>query len=150
MRLDLGKVSIVKVFRIFKWSSVLEYYDPSSPITNSQQIPCTIERYSSEIILFSHTQLVSLSQSVDIDPLHGLGWRDYLLSGLILYYSWLVGDFIDFLLMSWREGVGMECKRLGITTERLKLQVRDLFLQNTDIIQCSCPDHELGWLFLLR
>ena len=70
MRLYLREVSIVKVSRILQWPRVLKYNDSSCPVTHSQQIPRAVKRYRGERVLIGHTQLVSLTQAIDIHPLH--------------------------------------------------------------------------------
>ena len=71
MRLYLCKISIVEVSRILERARILEYYDSASPVTYCKQIASTIKRNSGESILLCHTQLISLAQAINIDPLHG-------------------------------------------------------------------------------
>ena len=138
MRLYLREVSIVEVSRILQWPRVLKYNDSPRPVTHSQQIPRAVKRYRGERVLIGHTELISLTQAIDIHPLHRRnrgGLKD--------------NRFFLLDVISWGSCKGVKVQGLSVTPKGLKLKIRDLFLQDTDVIERASSNHELRRLILL-
>ena len=72
VRLDLRKVPVVEISGVLQLI-VLEYDDSASLISDGQILACLVVGDCGKQIILGHILLISLTQSIDVHPVAGIG-----------------------------------------------------------------------------